>query len=174
MAVERKHNPFISSQAGGRALSTLQLPFFLLLPPAGYGVLTTTGRKTGKARRRCVRAIRRDDKVYIVAIKGPSSWAKNAMANPDVRLRLRGGRFKGRARMLQEPERRQAEEAYCDTVTRFDYLTWMNWSKGRPTPIKIKGLLRGWFNDGLPLVVDLDIARPKPATYDDGGSTGSP
>jgi hypothetical protein len=62
-ATERKLNPFINTPAGGRALSAMQLPFFLVRLPSGYGVLTTTGRKTGKVRRRCVRAIRRGDVV---------------------------------------------------------------------------------------------------------------
>ena len=44
---EDKRNPFTSSAARGRTLSALQLPFFLLRPPAGYGVLTTTGRRRG-------------------------------------------------------------------------------------------------------------------------------
>jgi hypothetical protein len=55
---EWRHNPFTRwPQRGGKALSTLQLPFFLLHPPAGFGVLTTTGRRTGKPRRKCVRVI---------------------------------------------------------------------------------------------------------------------
>ena len=45
---ERKRNPFIQSPTGGRALSALMLPRFMLRPPAGFGVLTMTGRKTGK------------------------------------------------------------------------------------------------------------------------------
>jgi deazaflavin-dependent oxidoreductase (nitroreductase family) len=97
-AAERKLNPFINSPAGGRALSAMQLPFFLLRPPRGYAVLTTTGRKTGKVRRRCLRAICRGDVVYVVAIKGKTQWAMNSLANPAVRLRLPGGTFSGRAR----------------------------------------------------------------------------
>jgi deazaflavin-dependent oxidoreductase (nitroreductase family) len=158
-AAERKQNPFINSAAGGRALSAIQLPLFLLHPPVGYGVLTTTGRKTGKTRRRCLRAVRRGDKVYVVAIKGAGTtgWAKNALASGAVRLRLPTGTFSGRARELRGPaEVREASETYCDTVHRFDYLTWVNWRKGRPTPAKIKDLLRGWFDAGTPLVVELD------------------
>jgi hypothetical protein len=34
---------------------------------AGHGVLTTTGRKTGKPRRKCVRVIRRGDRGSLVA-----------------------------------------------------------------------------------------------------------
>ena len=155
---ERKQNPFINSSAGGRTLSALQLPLFLLRPPAGYGVITTTGRRTGKRRRRCLRAIRRGDRVYVVAIKGAGTgWVKNALANPDVRLRLRGGTFSGRAREPRDAaERRDAAESYCDTVHPFDYATCANWRKGRPTPAKVKDLFRGWFDEGTPLVVELD------------------
>jgi len=156
---QRKHNFFINSSTGGRALSALQLPLFLLRPPAGYAVLTTTGRRTGKTRRRCVRAIRRGDRVYVVAIKGGATrgWLGNALAQPGVRLRLPGGTFPGRARTLAgETESREAREAYCDTITRFDYVTWMNWRRGRPTAGGIRRLLRGWFEDGTPLVVELD------------------
>ncbi len=155
-AAERKHNPFINSPAGGRALSALQLPLFLLHPPRGYGVLTTTGRKTGKVRRRCIRAIRRGDVVYVVAIKGKTQWARNALANPAVRLRLPGGTFSGRAREVSDAtERGQAKEAYCESVHRFDYLTWINWRKGRPMRAKIRELLRGWCDEGTLLVIEL-------------------
>jgi deazaflavin-dependent oxidoreductase (nitroreductase family) len=153
---ERKHNPFINSPAGGRALSALQLPVFLMRPPRGYGVLTTTGRRTGKARRRCVRAIRKGDVVYVVAIKGTTQWAKNVRANPAVRLRLPGGSFLGLARELSgATESELAREAYCESIYRFDYLTWMNWRKARPTRPRIRELLRGWFDEGTPLAIEL-------------------
>ncbi len=154
---ERKRNPLINSAAGGRALSASQLPFFLLRPPSGYGVLTTTGRKTGKRRRRCVRAIRRDDKAYIVAIKGAGTgWLANIRANPDVRLRIRGGTFAGVARELRgTAEEQEAREAYCETYSPFEYLEYRNWRKGRPTRSKIKDLHRDWFQQGVPIVVEL-------------------
>jgi deazaflavin-dependent oxidoreductase (nitroreductase family) len=153
---ERKHNPFTSSAAGGRALSALQLPFFALRPPCGFGVLTTTGRRTGKTRRKCIRAIHADGKAYIVAIKGRTAWAKNIQANPGVRLRIRGGTFAGVARELRgTAEMQQAKEAYCETVNPFDYLAYTLWRKGRPTAAKIKELHGSWFDEGGPLVVEL-------------------
>jgi deazaflavin-dependent oxidoreductase (nitroreductase family) len=153
---ERNHNPFINSPAGGRALSALQLPIFLMRPPRGYAVLTTTGRKTGKVRRRCVRAIRRGDLVYVVAIKGTTQWAMNALANPAVRLRLPRGSVSGLAREVSgATESQVAKEAYCESVHGFDYLTWINWRKGRPTGARIRELLRGWFDEGTPLVIEL-------------------
>jgi deazaflavin-dependent oxidoreductase (nitroreductase family) len=154
---ERKHNPFVNSAAGGRALSALQLPFFLLRPPSGFGVLTTTGRRTGKTRRRCIRTIRGNGMAYVVAIKGArTAWAKNIRANPGVRLRIRGGTFAGVARELRgTAETQQAMEAYCETVNPFDYLEFTMWRKGRPTPAKIKELHHSWFDEGTPLVVEL-------------------
>jgi deazaflavin-dependent oxidoreductase (nitroreductase family) len=158
-APQRTRNPFINSSAGGRTLSALQLPLFLAHPPAGYAVLATTGRKTGKRRRRCIRAVPSGNKVYLVAIEGleATGWAKNALAAPDVRLRLPAGSFAGHARELRdEGEMNEAQEVYSETVHWFDYLTWINWRKGRPTPSKIKDLLRGWLEEGTPLVIELD------------------
>lgn len=154
---ERTRNPFIRSGRGGRTLSALQLPWFLLRPPSGYAVLTTTGRRTGKARRRCVRAVRRGERVYLVAMKGAATtgWAKNALATPDVRLRLSDGTLWGRARELGAEEERDARQAYCETVHWFDYLTWIIWRSGRPTGTRVRGLFREWFEHGTPLVVEL-------------------
>jgi deazaflavin-dependent oxidoreductase (nitroreductase family) len=154
---ERKRNPFVNSARGGRALSASQLPWFTALPPRGFGVLTTTGRRTGQARRRCVRAIRRDDRAFLVAIGGPgAAWVKNLQADPAVRLRIRGGRFPGVAREPRDAaEREEAREAYCGTVNPFDYAECMMHRPGRPTRAKIQELHRRWFTRGLPLVIDL-------------------
>jgi deazaflavin-dependent oxidoreductase (nitroreductase family) len=158
---ERQRNPFIRSARGGRILSALQLPLFSLHPPAGFGVLTTTGRRTGRTRRKCVRAIRRGDRAYLVAIKGGrTAWAKNALANPAVRLRVRGGMFAGVAREPRGPdEARRAQQAYCETVHRFDYAECAMWRKGRPTRSKIQELHRAWFEQGTPFIIELDRAR---------------
>ena len=162
MPAERRRNPFTASSRGGRALSALQLPFFLLRPPAGYAVLTAPGRRTGRTRRRCVRAIRRGDEVYVVAIKGlaRSGWAKNALAAGSVELRLPDGRRSGRMRRPSpRGELARAREAYCGTIGSFDYLTWLNWRKGRPSRARIEELLRDWFESGTPLVIELE---PRP------------
>ena len=153
----RRHS-LINTAKGGRSLSATQLPLFLLHPPLGFGVITTTGRRSGKQRRRCVRTIRAGEEVYVVAMKGASitGWAKNALANPEVRLRIRGGSFAGRARELQgEAERDEVGQAYCGTVNPFDYVECMLWRRGRPTRAKIEALHREWFVQGTPLVVEL-------------------
>jgi deazaflavin-dependent oxidoreductase (nitroreductase family) len=154
---ERRLNPFVRSLSGARVLSALQLPFFTLLPPGGFGVLTTTGRRTGKTRRKCIRAIRRQNRVYIVSIGGDqAAWVKNIRANPNVRLRISGGTFAGLARELQAPaEVQHAMEAYCQTVNRFDYAECRMHRKGRPTRAKIQELHRTWFRGGIPLVIEL-------------------
>jgi deazaflavin-dependent oxidoreductase (nitroreductase family) len=134
------------------------LPAFKLRPPKGIGVLTTTGRKTGKRRSRCVRAIRRGDKVFLVAIGGEfSSWVKNVRANPSVQLRISGGTFSGTARELRDAaERDEAMTAFCGTVVPFDYGECRAHRVGRPTRAKIQELHRTWFEGGIPLVVELD------------------
>ena len=154
---ERKRNPLVRSAAGGRVLSASQLPWFTVLPPRGFGVLTTTGRRTGKTRRRCVRAIRRGDRAYIVSIGGSeAAWMKNIMSDPRVRLRIRGGTFSGVARELTDPaERAVARETYCETFNPLDYVECALHRTGRPSRSKIEELHRSWFENGSPLVVEL-------------------
>jgi deazaflavin-dependent oxidoreductase (nitroreductase family) len=154
---ERTNNPLVGSASGGRVLSALQVPWFWLLPPVGFGVLTTTGRRTGKTRRKCVRAIRRDNLVYIVAIGGQkSAWIKNIQRTPSVRLRIRSGWFTAHARELQDSSERQlAMEAYCETVNRFDHAEFSMHCPGRATPTKIQRLHERWFATGTPIVLEL-------------------
>ncbi|MFB9837455.1 hypothetical protein [Actinoallomurus acaciae] len=53
-----RRNPLTTTLTGARFLNAFQVPWFRIAPPRGFGVLTTVGRKTGKTRRTCVRAIR--------------------------------------------------------------------------------------------------------------------
>jgi deazaflavin-dependent oxidoreductase (nitroreductase family) len=159
--LERRGNPFMRSPTGGRVLSALMLPFFMVRPPSGFGVLTTTGRRTGKTRRKCIHVIRRGNRAYIVMIRpvitaGASAWVWNIRAEPNVRLRIRGGTFVGVARELAEgPEMRRARKAYCEAVNPFDYVECTFHRGGRPTRSKIKELHHGWFDTGIPLVLEL-------------------
>lgn len=167
---EQPHNPLIRGKTkllgmqmhGGRMLSAVQLPLFMMLPPRGFGVLLTTGRQTGKTRRKCVRAIRRGNKVYIVSIGGGrAAWVRNIRADPRVAVRIREGMFAGRARELGEPaETELAITAYCGAVNPLDYAECALWRRGWPTRAKIQDLHRGWFREGIPLVVELDV-RPQ-------------
>ncbi|MGH2922659.1 MAG: nitroreductase family deazaflavin-dependent oxidoreductase [Solirubrobacterales bacterium] len=156
-AGERRRNPLIKSPLGGRLLSATQLPLFAVRPPNGYGILTTTGRVSGKPRRRCVRAPRSGDRAYLVAIRGSAvtAWAKNIRANPDVRLRLPGGHFRGRARGLEPDEREEALRVYLEPRSFFERLEYRNWRSGRPTRERIDDLHRSWFERGTAFVVEL-------------------
>ncbi len=161
-----KHARLLRSARDGRLLSAAMLPFFLIRPPSGYGVITTTGRKTGKTRRKCVRVIRKANKAYLVdlrppevALKNPSAtagWVWNIRANPNVSLRIRGGTFAGFAREISDPqELQQAEAVLCRTVNLFDYCECDAHLRGLPTRAKINELHRYWFDTGIALVVDL-------------------
>ena len=148
-------------------MSAVMLPFFLVRPPSGYGVITTEGRKTGKTRRKCIRMIRRGKNVYVVQLRPPelamarpsvvAAWVWNIRSNPNVTLRIRGGTFAGVARELKDPEElAEAREALCETVHLFDYGECAVHLRGLPTRAKIKELHRYWFDTGVPLVVELD------------------
>lgn len=152
-----RKNPLTTSATGGRILSASQLPWFALLPPRGFGVLTTTGRKTGKKRHKCVRAIRDDDSVYLVALAGASTaWFLNLKAHPRVKLRIRDGRFEGVAREIIDPaEREQAKKIYAGTVNRFDGMEYRMHRSDRPSADKIQQLHEKWFIYGTPVVIKL-------------------
>jgi deazaflavin-dependent oxidoreductase (nitroreductase family) len=161
-----KHKRLLRRARHGQILSALMLPVVLFSPPAGYGVITTTGRKTGKRRRKCIRVIRRGDCAYLVQLVPPhvavtrpgavSSWVWNIRANPRVRLRIKGGSFDGLAREINDPaEREAARSVICESVYPTDYAEAGLHLRGHPTRAKIKELHRYWFDTGHPLVVEL-------------------
>jgi deazaflavin-dependent oxidoreductase (nitroreductase family) len=161
-----RHKRLIRSARDGRILSALMLPFFLVRPPSGFGVITTTGRKTGRRRRKCIRAIRKGNTVYVVQLRPPelalarpsavSAWVWNIRSNPNVELRIRGGTFAGVARELEDPaELAKAREAFCEPVKLFDYGECNVHLRGLPTRSKIKELHRYWFDTGIPLVITI-------------------
>jgi deazaflavin-dependent oxidoreductase (nitroreductase family) len=161
-----KHRRLLRSARDGRVLSALMLPLITARPPAGYAVLTTTGRKSGKTRRKCIRAIRRGNKVFIVQLRPPalaierpdvvSGWIWNLRANPSVRLRLGLRTYTGLAREIDDPdELEQAREAICETVHLTDYDECTLHMRGLPSREKIRAMHRYWFDTGIPLVVEL-------------------
>jgi deazaflavin-dependent oxidoreductase (nitroreductase family) len=155
-----RRNPLTSSPTGGRVLSASQLCWFLLLPPRGFGVLTVTGRRSGKRRRRCVRVVRVADTAYLAAIGGRSAqWLQNIRANPAASVRIRGGTFQGVARPLRADEVDAARHAYCETQHPFDRAAYIMHMPGRPTRQRIQALLGHWFSEGEPLAIDL-AGRP--------------
>lgn len=162
----RRRNPFLNSGRVGRRLNQLQLPFFRVLPPKGFGVLTTTGRKTGKLRRNCVRVIRDGSTAYLVMVgpaiyrkpkeRATADWLRNIRVDPDVRLRIRGGTSSGSAReLIDSAEIDRAKQRYCDTVNVFDYVECRFHRSGWPNRRKIQALHSHWFSAGIPVAINL-------------------
>ena len=120
--------------------------------------MTTTGRKSGKKRRKCVRAIRDGDRAYLVSLKGSTAaWFLNLKDEPRVRLRIRGGTFEGTAREISDPaELEKAKKVYSGTVNRFDYMEYRMHRSGGPSDQKIRAMHEKWFSDGTPVVIDLN------------------
>ncbi len=142
------------------------LPLLRWSPPAGFGVLMTTGRKTGKRRSKCVRVIRRGDRAYLVALRPPHvaianpgavhAWVWNIRANPAVRLQISDGLFDGVAREITDSaELDEARAAICEPVYPTDYCECSLHLRGLPSRTKIQGLHRYWFETGIPVVIDL-------------------
>ena len=161
-----KHRRLIRSAKGGRILSAIMLPFLATWAPPGFAVLTTTGRKSGKRRRKCIRAIRRGEKVYIVQLRPPviaierptalTSWVWNIRANQRVKLRIGFCTYAGTAREIDDPaELELAREAMCETIHAIDYDECALHVRGFPTREKVKALHRYWFETGVPVVVEL-------------------
>jgi deazaflavin-dependent oxidoreductase (nitroreductase family) len=162
-----KHARLIRSQKHGQLLSASMAWLFLLRPPGGYGLLTTTGARSGKRRRKCVRMVREADKVYLVQLRPPAialqrplavcDWVWNIRADPRVTVRIRGGTFAGAAREITDPaERERARAAFLDRVYPFDWGECDVHLRGLPSRAKIEDLHRYWFDTGIPLAVDLD------------------
>jgi deazaflavin-dependent oxidoreductase (nitroreductase family) len=165
-----KHRRLLRSPRDGRILSAIMLPFLAIRAPAGYAVITTIGRRSGRPRRKCIRAIPRGEKVFIVQLRPPAlaierpdavaAWVWNIRANPDVRLRIGLRTHTGTAREIDDPvELERAREAICETVHLIDYDECMLHLRGLPTRGKIKALHRYWFETGIPLVVELKDTR---------------
>jgi deazaflavin-dependent oxidoreductase (nitroreductase family) len=141
-----------------KALDVLLRPWFAHGPHRGMGVLTTVGRRSGKPRRHCVRAIRDGSRAYLVAIPGGhAAWVSNLRANPRVCLQIRGATYNGTARELGGGlERDAAKVVYVGTVNVADYVEcFLHW-RGLPARWKIRRLHETWFDGGIPIVIDLE------------------
>jgi deazaflavin-dependent oxidoreductase (nitroreductase family) len=145
-----------TTRQGGRWLSRLQLPWFTVRPPKGFGVLTTTGRNSGTPRPTCVRAVRDGNTVYLVAIGGDDAgWMKNVRKDPHVGIRIRAGRLRGVARELRDEERGPAETLYASFSGPFEYLESLAHLSGRPQRGRIEAMHRHWFRTGTPIAIDI-------------------
>ena len=132
-------------------------PWRLLPAPAGLGVVTTTGRKTGKARTRAMRVVREGDRAYAVALLGNrSDWVHNLRANASVRLKLGGKTYDAVGRVIvDQVERERAAGLYRPVAGWFDYFDYVNFVWGFPTRDKLLRAHDAWFNEGTPVVFEL-------------------
>ncbi len=110
-------NPFAHSRWFHRLGNAFVAPLFRLGPmPEGFALLTVTGRKTGRLRTRPVRAIRRDDTLYAVALLGErSDWLRNARAKREITVKLGSRQFEARVRELSD---RAELDAAADLLVR--------------------------------------------------------
>ncbi len=161
-----KHRRLITSVRHGQILSALMLPDYQLGTPPGHAVLTTTGRRTGKARRKVIRAIRQNERVYMVQLRLPklaietplmvTAWVLNIRANPHVRLKLGRRTYAAVMREIDAPaELARAREIFCEPVHLVDYGESVLHLRGMPSHGKIRDLHRYWFDTGVPLVAEL-------------------
>jgi deazaflavin-dependent oxidoreductase (nitroreductase family) len=133
--------------------------FFRLLPaPRGFALLTVTGRKTGKRRRRPIRAIRDGSTYYGVAILAErSDWLRNLRANPRAQARI-GTRTRAiTMREINDPsERANAERLYVESVLPYDFfdVPMVEWTW--PSPGRIRKAHRDWFQHGTLVALEVN------------------
>jgi deazaflavin-dependent oxidoreductase (nitroreductase family) len=78
------------------------------LAPRTYGILETTGRRSGVARRTPVGHVVDRDAVWIVSEHGHrAGYVRNIRADPRVRIKVRGGWRSGTAQILPEDDARE-------------------------------------------------------------------
>ena len=152
-------NPFAFTRGYARLSNVFVAPMFRLMPmPGGFVLLTVTGRRSGKPRRRPVRAVRRGDTFYAVAILGErSDWLRNARKEPRVTIRAGRQTNSATVRQLSDPaERESAGELYVSEVFPYDYVDYVSLHWGWPTRRKIIDAHRRWLEDGVMVAIDLD------------------
>ncbi|WKG12542.1 nitroreductase/quinone reductase family protein [Nocardia sp. PE-7] len=161
-----KHGRLVRGPRDGKLLSAGMAPFFRLRTPRGYGILTTTGRKTGLPRPKCVRVFRDGDRAYLVQLMPPhvtvrqpdavNAWLRNVRADPRVTLKLLDGTHNGTAREIIDPdELATARALLCDTVVLVDFGECALHLRGMPSRAKIRELHEYWFDTGRAVAIDL-------------------
>jgi hypothetical protein len=64
--------------------------------------LTTKGRKTGKEHTVWLLAVMYDDKIYFSRHRPDGDWFKNALQNPDVKVRFDESSYSGKAILVTD------------------------------------------------------------------------
>jgi deazaflavin-dependent oxidoreductase (nitroreductase family) len=158
-------NPFAGTRGYARLSNLFMRPLFGLLPvPRGFALLTVTGRRSGRPRQRPVRAVRRDDTLYAVAMLGErSDWLRNVRAEPSVEAKLKGRRYSGIAREVTDAaERNLALNLYAEEVFPADYTDYVGYHWGFPTHGKIVEAHRRWADEGVMVAIDLEPPESDP------------
>ncbi len=151
-------NPFAGSRGYARLSNIFMRPLFSLLSaPRGFILLTVTGRRSGRPRQRPVRAVRRDDRLYAVAMMGErSDWLRNVRREPRVEVKVGRRRYSGLAREVGDPaEREAALELYVREVFPADYSDYAAYHWGFPTRRKIQDAHQRWAAEGVMVAIDL-------------------
>ena len=152
-------NPFAGSRGYASLSNIFMRPLFSLLPvPRGFALLTVTGRRSGRPRQRPVRAVRRDETLYAVAMLGQrSDWLRNVRKEPRVKIRTGRQRHSGLAREISDPaEREAALELYVQEVFPADYSDYVAYHWGWPTRRKIMEAHRRWAAEGVMVAIRLE------------------
>jgi deazaflavin-dependent oxidoreductase (nitroreductase family) len=69
-------------------------------------LLTTTGRKTGRRRVTALQYEELDGAYLLGSSRGmQADWVRNLVARPEVEVRVRSRRFRGRAEAITDPDR---------------------------------------------------------------------
>jgi deazaflavin-dependent oxidoreductase (nitroreductase family) len=82
------------------------------LPTEKYLYLTTRGRRSGLLREIEIWFTELRDRFYVIAEYSTSEWVKNVAANPEVKIRVAGRQFAGKARIISK----EAEPALVEEV----------------------------------------------------------
>jgi deazaflavin-dependent oxidoreductase (nitroreductase family) len=106
-----------------------------------YCYLTTTGRRTGEPHTIEIWFGLEDDRLFMLSGGGDrSDWVRNAVAHPDVTVRLGEQTFPGRARVVEG----RAEDERARRLLASKY---QGWTQGRP--------MSRWARTALPIAVHL-------------------
>lgn len=67
-------------------------------------ILITKGRKTGKPHSVMLRAVNFNGKIYFSRHRPDGDWFKNAIANPQVKIKYKGMVFSGHTKLITDEE----------------------------------------------------------------------
>ncbi len=157
-------NPFAGSRSYARLSNIFMRPLFSLLPvPRGFALLTVTGRRSGRPRQRPVRAVRRDDTLYAVAMLGErSDWLRNVREEPRVGIKVGRQRYRGLAREIGDSaEQESALDIYVREVFPADYSDYAAYHWGWPTRRKIQEAHRRWAAEGVMVAIDRERSEDR-------------